>query len=669
VKYHEPVRAAAGAVLALGSVEGPGLRTYLCIRGGFDVPEYLGSCSTFTLGGFGGHGGRALLAGDVLHIGPDDDPRLDAPEALEPSLPETLTHDWELAVLYGPHGAPDFFTPADIETFFTHPWEVHYNSARTGVRLVGPEPQWARSDGGEAGLHPSNIHDCAYAVGAVDFTGDTPILLGPDGPSLGGFVCPATVVEADLHKLGQLKPGDTVRFVCISKEQAEARRKAQDARVGARRAVPRRPAWRSVPVENPILLEVEESDRHAGVVFRRSGDRHLLVEYGPNVLDLNLRFQVHALMQWVREQNLPGVEELTPGIRSLQLRLAQHAPDLMELCRKLAGAERSLPPVEEMVVPTRIVHMPLSWDDDATRLAIRKYDEIVRKNAPWAPSNIEFIRRINGLDSVEDVKRIVFEASYLVMGLGDVYLGAPVATPVDPRHRLVTTKYNPARTWTPENAVGIGGAYLCIYGMEGPGGYQFVGRTLQVFNRFRQTQSFIEGRPWLLRFFDQIRFYPVASEQLLALRREFLAGRFNPEITTEQFDLAQYNRFLRDNQASIAEFKTRQQQAFQNERERWQRDGQLNFTAETSQRAPIEAAELPPGVQAIPSPVPGSVWRVSVKEGDEVSAGQSLLVLESMKMEVALQAPVDGTVRGLLCAEGQSVTAGQALITIEEAGA
>ncbi|MGP4883342.1 carboxyltransferase domain-containing protein, partial [Klebsiella pneumoniae] len=65
---------------------------------------------------------------------------------------------------------------------------------------------------------------------------------------------------------------------------------------------------------------------------------------------------------------------------------------------------------------------------------------------------------------------VVYSANYLVMGLGDVYLGAPVATPLDPRQRLVTTKYNPARTWTPENAVGIGGAYMCVYGMEGPGG-------------------------------------------------------------------------------------------------------------------------------------------------------------------------------------------------------
>ena len=107
----------------------------------------------------------------------------------------------------------------------------------------------------------------------------------------------------------------------------------------------------------------------------------------------------------------------------------------------------------------------------------------VRADAPWCPWNIEFIRRVNGLDSVDDVRRTVFDASYLVLGLGDVYLGAPVATPLDPRHRLVTTKYNPARTWTAENSVGIGGAYLCIYGMEGPGGYQFVGRTVQVWNR------------------------------------------------------------------------------------------------------------------------------------------------------------------------------------------
>ncbi|MFP3631682.1 carboxyltransferase domain-containing protein, partial [Burkholderia sp. SIMBA_045] len=116
------------------------------------------------------------------------------------------------------------------------------------------------------------------------------------------------------------------------------------------------------------------------------------------------------------------------------------------------AAERELPDVTDMRVPNRIVHLPLSWDDPSTRVAIERYMQSVRPDAPWCPSNIEFIRRINGLAHIDDVKRIVFDARYLVMGLGDVYLGAPVATPIDPRHRLVTTKYNPARTWTPENA-------------------------------------------------------------------------------------------------------------------------------------------------------------------------------------------------------------------------
>ena len=106
--------------------------------------------------------------------------------------------------------------------FFATAWEVHYNSSRTGVRLIGPKPQWARPDGGEAGLHPSNIHDNAYAIGAIDFTGDMPVILGPDGPSLGGFVCPAVIANAELWKVGQLKPGDRVRFHRVTQDWAAA---------------------------------------------------------------------------------------------------------------------------------------------------------------------------------------------------------------------------------------------------------------------------------------------------------------------------------------------------------------------------------------------------------------------------------------------------------------
>jgi len=101
-----------------------------------------------------------------------------------------------------------------MEEFFKPDvWKVHFNSNRLGIRLVGPKPEWTRLDGGEAGLHPSNIHDNEYAIGSINFTGDTPVILGLDGPSLGGFVCPVTVVKADLWKVGQLFPGDTITFV------------------------------------------------------------------------------------------------------------------------------------------------------------------------------------------------------------------------------------------------------------------------------------------------------------------------------------------------------------------------------------------------------------------------------------------------------------------------
>jgi urea carboxylase len=656
---------AAGDVLRLGAIAGGGCRTYLAVQGGFDVPDYLGSRSTFTLGQFGGHGGRPLRTGDVLplELAAPRDPQ---PRQMSAQLIPHYGNTWKIGVLYGPHGAPDFFTEADIETFFAADWEVHYNSNRTGVRLIGPKPEWARADGGEAGLHPSNIHDNAYAIGTVDFTGDMPVILGPDGPSLGGFVCPATIVQAELWKIGQLQPGDTVRFQCLSHDEARRQEARQDAEIAE--LTPRSPsrATGAASTDPAVLAELAPTEAQVAVAYRQAGDRYLLVEYGPPVLDLNLRFRVHALMTWLHRQAIPGILDLTPGIRSLQVHFDGRILRREALLDILRTAERELPAVDELAVPTRIVHLPLSWDDAATQLAVEKYMQSVRRDAPWCPSNIEFIRRINGLDSVADVKRIVFDASYLTLGLGDVYLGAPVATPVDPRHRLVTTKYNPARTWTPENAVGIGGAYLCVYGMEGPGGYQFVGRTLQMWNRWRQTAEFTEGKPWLLRFFDQIRFYPVSAEELLQIREDFPRGRHRLEIEERIFSLRDYNAFLAAEADSIAAFKRRQQAAFDAERARWIETGQAHYSTDqdVADAGADSELDLPPNSRPVATPVAGNVWQVKARPGDRVQQGDPVIVVESMKMEIAIAAPLDGTVTHLFCEEGGQVLAGQDLFVI-----
>jgi urea carboxylase len=586
-------------------------------------------------------------------------------------MPQTLipiySHEWEIGVIYGPHGAPDFFTDEDIEMFFSTDWKVHFNSNRTGVRLIGPKPAWARADGGEAGLHPSNIHDNAYAVGAIDFTGDMPIILGPDGPSLGGFVCPACIAESELWKIGQLKPGDIVRFRRMPLAEAIAREREQDSEVEVLLDLPdtRRQVF-DPACEDAVQYRLPEEPDRVAVCYRRASDKYLLVEYGPLVLDLALRFRVHALMQWLEAKHIRGIIDLTPGIRSLQIHYDSRELPLDDLMETLLHAESELPDIEEIEVPSRIVHLPLSWDDPSTRLAIEKYMQTVRPDAPWCPSNIEFIRRINGLADSEEVKRIVFDASYLVLGLGDVYLGAPVATPLDPRHRLVTTKYNPARTWTPQNAVGIGGAYMCIYGMEGPGGYQFVGRTVQVWNTYRVTKDFAAGKPWLLRFFDQVRFYPVSAEELLRLREDFLVGKFRLRVEETTFRLKDYQAFLASNAEAIAAFRATQRAAFAEERERWKAAGQdVVATDGEVETSPAEIA-LPPNGRLISAHLPGSVWQVLVKEGDVLKAGDKVVILESMKMETAITTLTAGRVEKILVVPGKIVEAGQALVVLVE---
>lgn len=663
VPFWEILDVAAGATLKLGATTGEGARAYVLFRGGLDCPDYLGSRSTFTLGQFGGHGGRALRAGDVLHL-PDSDPvdKARLGKGLRPALGKT----WKLHVTYGPHGAPDYFTRADIDTFFNSEWEIHYNSSRTGVRLIGPKPEWARSDGGEAGMHPSNIHDNAYAVGTVDFTGDMPVILGPDGPSLGGFVCPVTVISADLWKLGQLKAGDKVQFVPVSQDQAVALREALDETVAT--LTPASARITPVQPQTPILATLTTDEHETGVVYRAAGDNYVLVEYGPMELDIRLRFRAHALMLWLREQSHPAILELTPGIRSLQVHYDSQRLSQQELMNLLISAEKALEKQPEWDVPARIVHLPLSWDDDACHTAIAKYMQSVRKDAPWCPSNLEFIRRINGLDNIDEVRKTVFNASYLVMGLGDVYLGAPVATPLDPRHRLVTTKYNPARTWTAENSVGIGGAYLCIYGMEGPGGYQFVGRTLQMWNRYRTTEHFEPGKPWLLRFFDQIRFYEVSAGELQQIRQDFPNGDYPIRIEETRFNLKDYEGFLAENEREIRNFTARRQRAFDEELQRWIESGQINFSSET----PIEdtgeddITNLPTGQHAVESHVAGNLWECLVKPGDEISAQRPVAVVESMKMEIELLSPISGRVVEIRRDAGQAVSPGTPVVIVEE---
>ena len=671
----KPITVKAEQILVLSSVQS-GCRGYLAVRNGFDVPKYLGSRSTFALGGFGGHAGRNLQISDMLLI---SQPHLDActtpspyiePKSLNVSLIPHYNTIWDILVLCGPHGAPDFFTKDFFNDFFSCTWKVHYNSNRLGIRLIGPKPKWSRVDGGEAGLHPSNIHDCEYSIGAINFTGDFPVILSHDGPSLGGFVCLATIIKAELWKLGQLKPGDRIHFHLTTIDKAIYLEKTQLSIIDTLHNSKLCESFFNIhSIENTInsiaiLATIPATKVTPTVIYRQSGDKCILIEYGDNILDLGLRLRVYLLMNAINNKNIPGIKELSPGVRSLQIRYDNHIINQTQLIKTLLLLESTLGEVDTLNVSSRIVWMPMAFEDSITLNVVKRYQETLRYDAPWLPNNIDFIQRINGLSSREEVRNIIFNASYLVLGLGDVYLGAPCAVAIDPRHRLFSSKYNPARTFTSEGTVGIGGMYMCIYGMDSPGGYQLIGRTLPIWNKFVKNNQFSINTPWLLKFFDQVRFYPVNEKEIEQLRNDFYNGNISICIEETNFDFGEYKQFLINNDKSIMNFRKSQYASFQKEINRWiDEDNYDKFKVEEILSSTIIPKDN--NLIVVRADMSGHIWKILVNIGDQVKVGEVLIVIEAMKMELNVIAQRAGCIKNIFCSPGIVVNTGDVLLCLE----
>lgn len=315
------------------------------------------------------------------------------------------------------------------------------------------------------------------------------------------------------------------------------------------------------PIDSDALAgSIPASAGTPGVVYRFAGDAYLLVEYGDAVLDLGLRFRAYLLEQEIQRTGIKGVAETIPGVRSL---LIKYNP-LVLCAEKLVGIlkeiEAVLPCADDVEVPSRLVHLPIAFHDRWTLDAIAKYRRSVRAEAPYLPDNAEFVARCNGLDNVEQVFEYLQKSQIMIIGLGDVYLGAPCAVSLDPRYRLEAPKYNPARTYTCEGGVGIGGAFLCIYPMESPGGYQLVGRTLPIWNTWQATPDFKEA-PWLFKFFDRIQFHAVSEDDLLEKRDAMRRGDYRLKTEPGVFSMRQYKAFTKEVRAEAGRFKARQKQA------------------------------------------------------------------------------------------------------------
>ncbi len=197
------------------------------------------------------------------------------------------------------------------------------------------------------------------------------------------------------------------------------------------------------------------------------------------------------------------------------------------------------------------------------------------------------------------------------------------------------------------------------------GGYQFVGRTTQMWSRYRQNANFEQGKPWLLRFFDQIRFYEVSETELMQMREDFKAGRLQLRIEEGVLNLKEYNAFLTEHASSIQDFKSVQQANFEAERRRWHEAGLAEYVSESLESVDDgDAVEIPEGGCVVESHMPGSIWKIECEMGDVVEEGAILAVIEAMKIEIPILAPERMKVESIIIEKGQTVKTGQALFTL-----
>ncbi|KAH7067028.1 allophanate hydrolase subunit 2-domain-containing protein [Paraphoma chrysanthemicola] len=676
------VRIEAGQKLKIGKTTDAGCRSYLAVYGGFpSVASYFASKSTSPLVAIGGYQGRALAPGDLLQITGK------LPEDLKlTSIPDKIRlnykSDWEIAAMVGPHDE-GYFDPDFINAIYDTKWKVSHNASRSGIRLVGPVPKWARKDGGEGGAHPSNLIEYGYPLGTLNWTGDDPCIFPVDCPNFGGFTSSTTVIKADWWKLGQIKAGNTLKYVRVGLEDALKKRKRNEDFLDAiEQAVKAGGGFETIDslqrghvsfhecnIGKAVIWE-KEGDAHVPRVrYRQGGDDHLLIEYGDESFDLNHRCRVTALENTLNSDSTPDVIKNnlynTVGCCTTLLLYYNGAKlPRADLIAHLQKIESELGDLRTTKVPTRVFKLPISFESKLQDEATERYMTNQRPHAPYLPDNLAFVAKNNAF-TPQQLKDIYLTGQFMAVVVG-FFCGNTVSLPVDPRQRLSAPKMNPSRVFTPEGTVGWAGSCMSIYPVDSPGGYQMTGRTVPCWDYYSYKPGF-DDKPWIFRDFDILTFYQVSEDELDSLLGKFRAGKFEWEYEEVEFDMADHNKLLESTKEEVR--KIREKQAVAQEEmtkaeneslERWRKEKAENQVDEGT----VEKMLDDPGIVSVEAPVDANVWKVEVKEGDKAGVDTVIVILEAMKLEIAVKTPESEAQGGklkvekLLVKPGDTVSAG-----------
>ncbi|KAM3547513.1 hypothetical protein MY1884_009535, partial [Beauveria asiatica] len=486
----------------------------------------------------------------------------------------------------GPYGSEDILSPEGHAALYEAEWSVS---------LSGPRLKWARTSGGGGGSHPSNVFDYGYPNGGVNFTGESPIIFAHDRPGLGGFACPTTVCSAEMCKVGQLKTGNNVRFRSISFDDALQLSKSKEEYLQA-----------------VAVYSNGGSCSHPRVTYRQGGDTSIIVKYGEQLIDLRNTARVYLLLQGLSRAQLPSVRG-EPNVATLTVHFNQQRTPRERLLALLIRMDRDAGEITSIQIPARQLRLPGCLDHSSLAESNLRYMENIRPTAAYMPDN-------------------------LTVAVG-FFVRTPILYPLDPWRVITSQKYNPTRIYTPRGSIGLGGSLAAIYPVAAPGGYQLMGRTLGGWDAAGNRPGFSPDKPWLFNQFDLVKFHQVSEEEYTKIEQDFDAGRCVFDITETTINMDQYIAQLDEaaRDPEYQEWKRRKEVASKEMAELEEKLYEEWVEAKrlaTADAAEHEGDEESENVALIKSPVDANVWRVLVKEGDEIQKGQTVAILEAMKMEI-----------------------------------
>ncbi|BGO94863.1 hypothetical protein NBRC10512_002530 [Rhodotorula toruloides] len=686
----------AGSTVEVGGCEGTGNRVYIAVRGGFpEVPLFLGSKSTFTAAKLGGIQGREVVAGDIITLSPSaaptsaDEKDFTLPSTALPSYPS----EWTLAALPGPQADDDYLTEEDRQTLYSSTFTVSPASNRLGLRFDGLKPlkySPRRQDGGRAGSHPSNCLEHGYTVGALNMNGDTPVLLGMDGPDCGGLICILGVVGSDWWKLGQMSAGDTFRFVLPTASSLPAHVAEQKKWLEAVKASVKSGSLddlSSFPLDvktkpQPVtdgVVKVIEGDAALDapkLTFRLAGDGGLLIEVGEQDLFFRTRLIVELWERRLKAKKHNGLYTYIPGVASM---LVKFHPDLIsqdELLDVLVSTSDGLARESlDQVVPSRRIQLPVCFNDAGTKDVIEKYmTSTGRKKAVYLPSNIEYLAKANAFDGIDDIAKTFASADWYVCSRS-FFAGLPMIAPLDQRCVLASQKYNPTRTFTQRGSLGYAGVMSAIYPVESPGGYQLLGRTLTPLSVTGRYGGLGHEKHFLLRNFDVVAWLPMSEEEFNKVEKDFDAGAFKPTVEDYNISAKEMIAFEESTRSAVQALAKKRKEGFEALAKQEaiyvaEYQAELQKAKEAEAAAASSAGGKTGSMSGTPlkSPVQATVRSIGVKVGDELTSDTSAIVLEAMKTQISVKLSrtlLGKKVTGIAVEMGDVVKPGQPLLYAE----